>query len=98
MCQILVHRARRETQVTPDVQHVHFKKYNYFWAIHCRKVKKSMRSRLRWNEDQWTANVNQCCIFVWVYKESKNDPNVTQDMLDAMEEGFLCGYLGGFDF
>ncbi|CAK9106475.1 Uncharacterized protein SCF082_LOCUS49592 [Durusdinium trenchii] len=37
-------------------QAVHFRKYNYWWATNCRRMKKSMRSRLRWNEETWTKN------------------------------------------
>lgn len=63
-------------QVNERSQAVHFRKYNYWWATNCRRMKKSMRSRLRWNEETWTKNVEHCCIFTWVLDECSKDSRV----------------------
>lgn len=75
--------------------YIHLKKYNWWWANNMRRMKKSMRNRLQWTEDQWIANVNHCCLFMWVYNQAKQDDGVTQDMLDSMESAFICGHLAG---
>lgn len=80
-------------KVTPEAQHLHFQKYNMWWSNNARRMKKTMRCRLRWSEEQWTANVNHCCIFIWVRGHCENDPNVTQDMIDSMHSGFMSGSL-----
>ncbi|CAK8992499.1 Uncharacterized protein SCF082_LOCUS3131, partial [Durusdinium trenchii] len=77
--------------VTPDVQQLHFRKYNHWWSINSRRVKKSMRVRIRWTEDQWTTNVNQCCIFVFVLRHCQDDAQVTGEMIDGMTTAFLNG-------
>ncbi|CAK9079157.1 unnamed protein product [Durusdinium trenchii] len=77
--------------VTPEVQHLHIKKYNMWWAMNCRKMKRSMRSRHRWSEENWNRNVDHCCVAVWACNEiaKMNDPRITQTMdysqdIDAM--------------
>ena len=80
-------------QVTPEVQHLHIKKYNMWWAMNCRKMKRSTRSRHRWSEENWNRNVDHCCVAVWACNEiaKMNDPRITQTMLDGMMDNFLTG-------
>ena len=82
------------SKVTPDVQHLHFQKYNRWWSVNARKVKKTVRNRIRWNEEQWTTNVNHCALFVFVVRQCRDDPNVTEEMYENMKAGFLNGFLG----
>lgn len=65
-------------QVSPGAQLLHFKKYNHWWATNARKVKRTMRARLRWNEEQWCKNVDHCCICTWVLDSCAKDSKVHQ--------------------
>ncbi|CAK9111498.1 Uncharacterized protein SCF082_LOCUS51755 [Durusdinium trenchii] len=76
--------------VTPAVQHLHFQKYNLWWSQNARRVKRSMRARMRWTEEQWINNVNHCAVFQWV-KEQSTEPEVTSEMLENMTQAFLNG-------
>ncbi|CAK9072442.1 Uncharacterized protein SCF082_LOCUS35628, partial [Durusdinium trenchii] len=91
--QHLDHNKWEESGVTPEVQHLHIKKYNMWWATNCRKMKRSMRSRHRWSEENWNRNVDHCCVAVWACNEiaKMNDPRITQTMLDGMMDNFLTG-------
>eukprot|EP00435_Cladocopium_sp_Y103_P033913 s1822_g8.t1 len=60
--------------VTPASQILHFQKYNYWWSMNAKKVKKSVRNRLRWSEETWGRNVDQCCLFVWACNQCRADP------------------------
>ncbi|CAK9049981.1 unnamed protein product [Durusdinium trenchii] len=73
--------------VTPEAQHLHFQKYNMWWSNNARRMKKTMRCRLRWSEEQWTANVNHCCIFIWVRGHCENEALLTA------EYGVVCANL-----
>ena len=82
----------RSAEVTPAVQHLHFQKYNLWWSQNARRVKRSMRARMRWTEEQWINNVNHCAVFQWV-KEQSTEPEVTSEMLENMTQAFLNGFL-----
>lgn len=79
--------------MTPEVQHLHFRKYNQWWSTCAKKMKKSMRPRLRWSEEQWSTNVSHCAIFNWVVNQTKGDAGVTPEMIEAMTSSFLSGLL-----
>lgn len=55
-------------QVSGAAQALHFQKYNLWWSMNAKKVKKSVRNRLRWSEETWGRNIDQCCLFVWGYQ------------------------------
>ena len=44
--------------------------------MNAKKVKKTVRNRLRWSEEQWGRNVDQCCLFIWAVKQCKADAKV----------------------
>ncbi|CAJ1431871.1 unnamed protein product, partial [Effrenium voratum] len=81
----------KANSVTPDVQHLHLRKYNFWWSINSKRVKRSLRSRLRWQEDAWGRNVDHCCLAIWAISESRLNGSVTQPMIDNMLQGFLNG-------
>lgn len=58
------------------------------------RMKRSMRPRFRWNDEQWVANVNHCCLFVWVLNQCKNDTHIEDNVLDGMTSAFLAGCFG----
>lgn len=61
------------TQVSEGSQYLAFKVYNYWWSLHAKKVKRTMRSRLRWQEEQWNRNVDRCCLAEWLITEARED-------------------------
>ena len=65
-----------QLQVTNESQVLHFQKYNYWWGLNAKKVKKSVRNRLRWNEEASGRNVDQCCLFAWAMQQCKINPQV----------------------
>ena len=64
-------------KVTPDSQVLHFKRYNTWWGINGKKVKASMRSRLRWNDEAWNRAVDQACLVTWCVNESRHVSDAT---------------------
>lgn len=52
-----------------------------------------MRSRLRWNDEQWNRNVDQCALAIYVIEEAKKDNRVTEDMINNMQRAFVNGFL-----
>jgi hypothetical protein len=68
-------------------------KYNQWWGNNRGKMKKSMRARLRWTEEQWSNNVSHCAIFQWVVNQCNGDSSVTPEMIDSMTSAFLNGFL-----
>ena len=80
-------------EVTPEAQQLHIAKYNHWWSLNAKKVKRSVRSRLRWNEEQWCRNVEQCCLAMYVVAEAKRDKRVTDSIITAMLRGFTNGFL-----
>lgn len=94
--------------MTPESQLLHIRKYNAWWAQNVSKVKKTVRARLRWNEEQWCRNVDHSCLAVWVIDHCKTDSRaachsfllahllfqVSQAMLDSMLASFINGNLG----
>lgn len=87
----------RAAKVTPEAQHLHFKKYNLWWSLNCKKMKKTMRARHRWSEENWNKNVDHCCLAVFCLNEVEklNDSRITQNMVDQMMDSFLNGHLSG---
>lgn len=61
-------------------------------------MKRSMRSRLRWNEEQWGRNVDQCALAIYVIEEAKKDKRVTEDMINNMQRAFVNGFLPDHSF
>ena len=62
--------------MTEKSQQLHFRKYNLWWSLNARRVKRTARSRLRWGEEFWGRHVDQCCLFVWVYEETAKQAGV----------------------
>ena len=60
----------------PEAQHLHFRKYNLWWSVNAKKMKVTMRSRLRWSEETWCRNMDHCCICVWVVNEASKQDGV----------------------
>ena len=79
--------------MTPEVQKLHFLKYNHWWSVNSKRMKRSMRSRLRWNDEQWNRNVDQCALAIYVIDEAKKDKRVTEDMINNMQRAFVNGFL-----
>ena len=52
-----------------------------------------MRNRLRWNEEHWNRNVDQCALAIYVMEEAKKDKRVTEDMINNMQRAFVNGFL-----
>ena len=52
-----------------------------------------MRSRLRWGEEMWNKNVDQCALAMYVAKEARQDARVSPEMIDNMLQGFMGGLL-----
>eukprot|EP00438_Fugacium_kawagutii_P036217 Skav223158 [mRNA] locus=scaffold2973:257878:262548:- [translate_table: standard] len=48
---------------------------------------------LRWGEDQWNKNVDHCALAMHVVKAAREDPRVTEVMVDEMLAGFMSGCL-----
>lgn len=86
-------RARDNIQVTPEIQALHFKKYNLWWSLNSTRVKRSVRSRLRWGEDMWHKNVDQCALAMFVVKEARQDARVSEEMIENMLRSFLNGFF-----
>lgn len=63
-------------EVTPASQRLHFEKYNLWWGINAKKMKRSVRARLRWNEENWSKNVEHCCLCVWMLEEAMKQAGV----------------------
>lgn len=51
-----------------------FQKYNYWWLLNAKKVKRTQRSKLRLHEEQWGKAVDHACLAYWVLSETKKDP------------------------
>ena len=93
-------------KVSPAAQILAFQRYNKWWSVNVRKVKRTARARLRWTEDYWAKSIDHACMLVWTREEAKKDARaprpklhnrcrrqVTTDMLEAMTAAFLCGWL-----
>ena len=70
-------KTPRFHKVTPDSQVLLFKRYNTWWGMNAKKVKASMRSRLRWNEESWSRATDQACLVLWCANESRNSAGVS---------------------
>lgn len=64
------------TKVTKEAQVLHFKRYNQWWNNNSKRVKRSMRSRLRWGEEVWGRAVDMACLCVWAVNETRKNPRV----------------------
>ncbi|CAK9089330.1 unnamed protein product, partial [Durusdinium trenchii] len=79
--------GRKLLTVSEGSQYLAFKVYNYWWSLHAKKVKRTMRSRLRWQEEQWNRNVDRCCLAEWLITEAREDSKAPWDYntdLDAV--------------
>ncbi|CAK9077334.1 unnamed protein product [Durusdinium trenchii] len=85
--------AIKKWQVTPAVQHLHFQKYNLWWSINVKRMKRTMRARHRWSEENWAKNVDHCALAVFAESEVRkmSDSRITEDMIKSMMESFLSG-------
>ncbi|CAK9073575.1 unnamed protein product [Durusdinium trenchii] len=63
--------------VTEQAQLLHFKRYNQWWHLNCKKVKKTMRARLRWTEEVWNRSVDQACLASWAVDECRKNPKAS---------------------
>lgn len=82
-------------KVTEDAQILHFRRYNLWWAQNAKKMKKNMRSRLRWSEDVWARNVDMACLCVWAITETRKNPKETWLCLAWLERGSCYYTLSG---
>lgn len=64
-------------EVTEDSQLLVFKRYNHWWRLNARRMKATLRARLRWSDEVWNRGVDQACITTWVISESTKDPNAS---------------------
>ena len=79
--------------MTPEIQSLVIRKYNLWWSLNAKRMKKTMRSRLRWGEEMWNKNVDQCALAMYVAKEARQDARVSPEMIDNMLQGFMGGLL-----
>lgn len=52
-----------------------FTVYNYWWGLNARKVKRTMRNRLRWSEEVWNRHIDRCCVVTWALDACKPNPD-----------------------
>lgn len=62
------------SQVTQESQVLAFKRYNFWWQCNAKKMKATMRNRIRWNEEAWRKNVDHACLCCWALHETRMDP------------------------
>lgn len=68
-------------KVTESAQLLHFKQYNQWPTVNAKKMKRTMRARLRWNGEQWFQNADHGCVAEWVVDPCKTDTNATYSIL-----------------
>ncbi|CAK9003618.1 unnamed protein product [Durusdinium trenchii] len=83
--------------VSEAAQELHFKKYNQWWSVNARRVKRSTRSRLRWGEEVWSRHVDQCCVAAWVVEESRKMPGAKPSVFTALNNTGLLNLDYGQD-
>lgn len=71
-------RQENHHKVTKESQILHFKRYNYWWAMNSRRMKKNLRARLRWGEEVWQRSVDSACLVTWAIAEASKDPKETR--------------------
>ncbi len=74
--EILGLKSVSSTQVTADSQVLAFRRYNFWWQINARKIKPSVRNRLRWNDEAWSRGIDHACLCVWAMNEARMDAKV----------------------
>ncbi|CAK8997702.1 unnamed protein product, partial [Durusdinium trenchii] len=75
--------------VTKEAQILHFRRYNIWWAANSKRMKPSMRTRLRWSEEVWGRSVEMACLTVWAVNEAAKNPRDLWDYVQDLEAVLL---------
>ena len=66
-----------------------FQRYNLWWGNNVKRVKRTMRARLRWQESQWLQNVDHCCLCHWAVEVAKKHDGVSSATLHASLASYM---------
>ena len=77
--------------VSPTVQGLFLRRAITSFVHRCRKVRASIRPKMRWTLDEWERNVDFACLFTAVRSQAALQSGITPNILDKVAQAFLDG-------